>query len=160
MHLNTTGELNGPRLSLTKTPSVWRVHSARAGDAQTAPSEPEGGRPMVPGAPARPCGRATKDPQRQTSGPLPILGTPDELPGHREVLSDRKVRHIWRTWLSRRTRGAKMTWEKYESLLRQLPCCHPESCIPGLRRESGLRNPLRAICTVGSVREEKSWRSR
>ena len=72
----------------------------------------------------------------------------------------RKVRCLWRTWLSRRTRGAKMTWEKYESLLRQLPCCHPESCIPGLRRESGLRNPLRAICTVGSVREEKSWRSR
>jgi hypothetical protein len=26
----------------------------------------------------------------------------------------RKVRHIWRSWLSRRTRGAKMTWEKYE----------------------------------------------
>ena len=37
----------------------------------------------------------------------------------------RKVRYIWRTWLSRRTRGAKMTWEKYEGLLRQLPLLPP-----------------------------------
>src|SRR3984893_7229638 len=37
----------------------------------------------------------------------------------------RKVRYIWRTWLSRRTRGAKMTWVKYEGLLRQLPLSPP-----------------------------------
>jgi group II intron reverse transcriptase/maturase len=37
----------------------------------------------------------------------------------------RKVRYIWRTWLSRRTRGAKMPWEKYEGLLRQLPLLPP-----------------------------------
>ena len=37
----------------------------------------------------------------------------------------RKIRYIWRTWLSRRTRGAKMTWEKYEALLRQHPLLPP-----------------------------------
>jgi RNA-directed DNA polymerase len=37
----------------------------------------------------------------------------------------RKVRYIWRTWLSRRTRGPKMTWEKYEELLRQHPLLPP-----------------------------------
>jgi RNA-directed DNA polymerase len=37
----------------------------------------------------------------------------------------RKVRQLWRTWLSRRTRGAKMTWEKYEGFLRQLPLLSP-----------------------------------
>src|ERR1700736_4506616 len=37
----------------------------------------------------------------------------------------RKGRYIWRTWLSRRTRGAKMTWVKYEGLLRQLPLSPP-----------------------------------
>ena len=71
-----------------RTQPTREIHSARADDAQTAPSGPEGGRPMVPGAQARPCGRATKDPQRQTSGPLPVLRAPDELPGHREVLSE------------------------------------------------------------------------
>ena len=52
-----------------------------------------------------------------------ITGFPTNYPGIGKFY--RKVRHIWRTWLSRRTRGAKMTWEKYEGLLRQLPCCHP-----------------------------------
>jgi group II intron reverse transcriptase/maturase len=42
----------------------------------------------------------------------------------------RKVRHIWRTWLSRRTRGAKMTWEKYAGLLRQLPLLPPRIMHP------------------------------
>jgi hypothetical protein len=40
----------------------------------------------------------------------------------------REVRHIWRKWLSRRTRGNGMTWETFAALLRN----HPQ-----------LRNPLR-----------------
>src|ERR1700736_832186 len=64
------------------------VHSARADHAQAAPTEPESSRSMVPGAHARSCGQATKDPQRQTPGPLPVLRAPDELPGYPEVLSE------------------------------------------------------------------------
>jgi RNA-directed DNA polymerase len=37
----------------------------------------------------------------------------------------RRVRYNWRACLSRRTRGDKMTWEKYEAMLRQLPLLPP-----------------------------------
>jgi RNA-directed DNA polymerase len=37
----------------------------------------------------------------------------------------REVRHIWRKWLSRRTRGNGMTWEKYAALLRKHPLLLP-----------------------------------
>jgi group II intron reverse transcriptase/maturase len=48
----------------------------------------------------------------------------------------RKVRCIWRTCLSRRTRGAKMTWEKYEGLLRQLPLLPPRIMHTWVKRGS------------------------
>jgi len=37
----------------------------------------------------------------------------------------REVRHIWRKWLSRRTRGHGMIWEKYAALLRSHPLLIP-----------------------------------
>src|SRR5262249_32293623 len=37
----------------------------------------------------------------------------------------RKVRSIWRTWLSRRTRGTPLTWERLAELLRQHPLLQP-----------------------------------
>lgn len=37
----------------------------------------------------------------------------------------RKTRGIWRTWLSRRTRGKPLTWERYEDILRQYPLLLP-----------------------------------
>jgi hypothetical protein len=37
----------------------------------------------------------------------------------------RKVRRIWRTWLSRRTRGTTLTWERFAELLRQYPLLRP-----------------------------------
>jgi len=37
----------------------------------------------------------------------------------------REVRHIWRKWLSRRTRGNGMTWEKYAAILRKHPLLQP-----------------------------------
>jgi group II intron reverse transcriptase/maturase len=56
-------------------------------------------------------------------GHYQYYGRPTNYRGIRKFY--RKVRHIWRTWLSRRTRGAHMTWEKYEALLRQLPLLPP-----------------------------------
>ena len=38
----------------------------------------------------------------------------------------RKVRRIWREWLSRRTRGKRMTWERFEAILRQYPLLRPQ----------------------------------
>jgi RNA-directed DNA polymerase len=37
----------------------------------------------------------------------------------------REVRSIWQKWLSRRTRGTGMTWEKYAELLRRHPLLLP-----------------------------------
>ena len=37
----------------------------------------------------------------------------------------RKVRRIWREWLSRRTRGRWLTWERYAEILRQHPLLKP-----------------------------------
>jgi RNA-directed DNA polymerase len=37
----------------------------------------------------------------------------------------RKVRRIWRYWLSRRTRGRELTWERYAEILRQHPLLLP-----------------------------------
>jgi RNA-directed DNA polymerase len=37
----------------------------------------------------------------------------------------RRVRCIWREWLSRRTRGRWLTWERFEGILRQHPLLPP-----------------------------------
>jgi hypothetical protein len=37
----------------------------------------------------------------------------------------RKVLRIWREWLSRRTRGRRMTWERFVELRRQHPLLSP-----------------------------------
>lgn len=37
----------------------------------------------------------------------------------------RRVRRIWREWLSRRTRGRWLTWERYEAMLKQYPLMRP-----------------------------------
>jgi group II intron reverse transcriptase/maturase len=37
----------------------------------------------------------------------------------------RRVRRIWREWLSRRMRGRRLTWERYGALLRQHPLLLP-----------------------------------
>ena len=37
----------------------------------------------------------------------------------------RRVRWIWRQWLSRRTRGKRMTWERFQNILRQHPLWLP-----------------------------------
>jgi hypothetical protein len=38
----------------------------------------------------------------------------------------RSVRSLWRKWLSRRTRGKWLTWERYAEILRQYPLLQPQ----------------------------------
>ncbi len=66
-----------------------------------------------------PGGRAVEDPQRQAPRPLPVLRPPDKLSEPSEVLSRR--RKDLAEWLNRRTRGNRMTWERYTELLRRHP---------------------------------------
>jgi len=42
----------------------------------------------------------------------------------------RSVRRIWREWLSRRTRGRWLTWERYDKILRQHPLLLPRIMHP------------------------------
>jgi hypothetical protein len=37
----------------------------------------------------------------------------------------RRVCHIWRKWLGRRTRGRPLPWERYKAILRQHPLLLP-----------------------------------
>jgi RNA-directed DNA polymerase len=37
----------------------------------------------------------------------------------------RGVRHLWRKWLNRRTRGKTLSWETYQQLLRRHPLLRP-----------------------------------
>ena len=37
----------------------------------------------------------------------------------------RRVQRIWREWLSRRTRGRSLTWDRYAQILRQYPLLPP-----------------------------------
>jgi len=66
-----------------------------------------------------------------------------------------RVRRIWPEWLSRRN-----TWKatdvgtvQRDATSVPAPATSDHPRLDG-RRESRLKNPLREICTVGSVREE------
>src|SRR6267378_104407 len=48
----------------------------------------------------------------------------------------REVLHTWRKWLSRRTRGNGMTWEKYAAILRKHPLLLPRIVHPWRSAES------------------------
>ena len=49
---------------------------------------------------------------------------------------NQEVRHIWHKWLSRRTRGNGMTWEKYAAILRKHPLLLPRILHPWRSAES------------------------
>ncbi len=48
----------------------------------------------------------------------------------------RRVRRIWRKWLSRRTRGGPMTWTRYEAILCRHPLPSPRIARPWTRMGS------------------------
>jgi hypothetical protein len=70
----------------------------------------------------------------------------------------RTTRRIWRKWLTRRTRGKRLTWERYAEILRRHPLLLPLITHPWDRAGSrALRNPLRGnlhggICEGGERR--------
>jgi hypothetical protein len=70
----------------------------------------------------------------------------------------RKVCRTWHTWLSRRTRGRPLTWERFTAILRQYPLLRPRIPLLGGSGESRLKNPLR-LNLHGGVREggEQKW---
>jgi hypothetical protein len=70
-----------------------------------------------------PVGHQQKTLSAKLRGQYLYYGRPTNFRGFWQFY--RAVRKIWRKWLSRRTRGKEMTWEKYTELLRHHPLLHP-----------------------------------
>src|SRR4029453_17955583 len=108
---------------------------------------------MVPTTPTYAGGRAAEDPQRQAPRPLPVLRPTDELSEPWEVLSGRRkdLAEVAQSSHARKPDdvGAihRASTTSSVAATSDSPCLH-------VTRESCLRNPLREICTAGSVREE------
>src|ERR1700735_1054856 len=130
-------------------PPEGEVHSQREDDRQTAPQGAEGDRRLVQAAPARPCGRATENPERQTPRPLPVLRTPDELPKYLAVLSQGPT-YLAGVAEPPHTRAKADVGTVCRNPTQASIVATPDHASLGGRRESRLRNPLRKICTAGS----------
>jgi hypothetical protein len=138
-----------------RTQPERKVHSACADDAQAAPQEPHGGRRMVPGAPTCTGGRAAEDPQRQAPRPLPVLRPPDKLSEPSEVLSGRR-KDLAEVAQSSHARKPDDVGAIHRASTTLSVAATSDSPCLDVTGESCLRNPLREICTVGSVRDEIS----
>src|SRR5467141_1837215 len=79
-------------------------------------------------------GRAAEGPQRQLRGHYQYYGRPTDSQSLLKFY--RGVVRIWRKWLNRRTRGNRMTWERYKQLLRRYPLLSPQIRHPWTYPES------------------------
>src|SRR4029077_360414 len=72
---------------------------------------------MVQTAPARCCERAAENLNAKLRGHYQYYGRRTHYRAIRQFYQ--RVRCIWREWLSRRTRGKQLTWERFAEILRQ-----------------------------------------
>src|SRR5215470_4982575 len=106
---------------------------------------------MVQTAPSRCCERAAENPERQAPRPLPVLRTTDELPRDSAVLYESPA-HL------EGMVEPPVTWNATDvgTVCRNATSAPTATTSDHTRlggcRESRLKNPLREICTVGSVR--------
>src|SRR4030095_3184976 len=112
---------------------------------------------MVPTTPTYAGGRAAEDPQRQAPRPLPVLRPTDELSEPWEVLSGRRKDLAEVAQSSHRRKPDDVGAIHRASTTSSVAATSDSPCLD-VTRESCLRNPLREICTAGSVREEISRR--
>jgi len=103
-------------------------------------------------APTCTNGPAAEDPQRQAPRPLPVLRPTDELSEPSEVLSGCR-KDLEEVAQSPHAREPDDVGAIYPTPSASSAAASDSTSldVPG---ESCLRNPLREICTVGSVREE------
>jgi hypothetical protein len=94
-------------------------------------------------------------PQRQAPRPLPVLRPTDKLSEPSEVLSGRR-KDLEEVAQSPHAREPADVGEIYRAPSSASSAAASDSTSLDVPGESGLRNPLREICTVGSVREETS----
>jgi len=140
-----------------RTQPEREVHSACADDVQAASQEPHRDRRMMPRAPTCTGGRATEDPQRQAPRPLPVLPPPDKLSEPSKVLSGR-CKDLAEVAKPSHARKPDDVGAIHRASTTSSVAATSDSPCLDVIGESCLRNPLREICTVGSVREEISRR--
>jgi len=104
-------------------------------------------------APTCTNGPAAEDPQRQAPRPLPVLRPTDELSEPSEVLSGcrKDLEEVAQSPHAREPDDVGEIQTPPSSVSFAVTSDSTSLDVPG---ESCLRNPLREICTVGSVREE------
>ena len=104
-------------------------------------------------APARPSERTAESPECQAPRPLPVLRAPDELPQSLAVLPAHlpSLAGVAESPYTRSAADVGTFWGNPPSVSVATPSDHP---LLGRSGESRLKNPLRKICTAGSVRGE------
>src|SRR5262249_21790329 len=112
---------------------------------------------MVQTAPPRSCGGAAENPERQTPRPLPVLRTTNELPRNSAVLSERPSHLAGMAEPPDTGKAADVGKVRRNPTSVSSPTTTDHTRLGG-RREARLKNPLREICTVGSVRGESQGR--
>jgi len=130
-----------------------KVHTAREDDREKVPQGAKGDRRLVQAAPARPCGGAAEDPQRQAPRSLPVLRAPHELPQSMAVLPEGPTYLAW-VAESPYTGKAADVGSIYGNPTPLSAVATSDHTLLGGRGESRLKNPLQKICTAGSVRGE------
>src|SRR2546429_9824780 len=108
---------------------------------------------MVPRAPARCCERATENPECQAPRPVRILRATDELSLSLVVLSEGPS-YLAGVAESPHARAMADVGEIRGNPATASVVATADDAFLGGCGEHGLKNPLREICTVGSVRGE------
>src|SRR6266566_668272 len=136
-----------------RTQPEGEVHSTREDNQKAAPQGVAGDCRMVPRAPARCCERATENPECQAPRPLPILRATDELSLSLVVLSEGPT-YLAGVAESPHARAMADVGEIRGNPATASVVETADHALLGGCGEHGLKNPLREICTVGSVRGE------
>jgi hypothetical protein len=66
-----------------------------------------------------------------------------------------RVRRIWRAWLSRRTRGKPLTWERFKEILRQYPLLPPRVTRKVVQTITSVRSQCYGMSV--RIRDAENW---
>src|SRR5215469_5247996 len=149
-----TRNLRVPRLhAYLRTQPKRQVHSAREDGSQTVPERTEGDRRLVQATPARACEQTAEDAKCQAPRPLPVLRTIDKLSQFVAVLPE-SPSYLAHVAESPHARDNTDVGEICRTPGPVPVVATSDHSLLGGSGESRLKNPLRKICTAGSVRGE------
>src|SRR5262249_39770255 len=149
-----TRNLRFPRLyAYLHTQPQGQAHSAREDGSQTVPERTEGDRRLVPTTPARPCEQTAENAECQAPRPLPGLVPIDVLPQSLAVLPE-SLSYLAHVAESAHARDNADVGEICRNPAPVPVVATSDHALLDGSGESRLKNPLREICTAGSVRGE------